>query len=166
MPVTRRDLLSGIGAIGALTAAQSSRADRPNILYVILEDTGPDFGCYGEPLVQTPHIDRFAREGTRFTHAFCTAPVCSASRSALMSGRYQTNIGAHNHRTWDWHKTPLAAPAKHVCDWFREAGYFTCNLQPKPGTRKGLKGAAGDGKVDLVQMETDVIAAFSRISSS
>jgi len=116
---------------------------------VILEDTGPNFGCYGEPLVRTPNIDRFASQGIRFTHAFCAAPVCSASRSALMSGRYQTNIGGHNHRTWEWHKKPLVPPSKHICDWFRDAGFFTCNLEPPPGQRKDVNGAAGSGKVDL-----------------
>jgi uncharacterized sulfatase len=157
MAISRRDLLGrGAGALGALSiAAEASaqdagtRAGRPNVLYVILEDTGPNFGCYGEALVQTPHIDRFAAGGVRFTHAFCAAPVCSASRSALMTGRYQTNIGAHNHRTWEWHKKPLAAPIRHVCEPFRDAGYFTCNLQPPPGQRKAVNGAAGSGKVDL-----------------
>lgn len=155
MSISRRDLLGGVGALTAAQAAGQAAAqtgapaNRPNILYVILEDTGPNFGCYGEPLVRTPNIDRFAAQGTRFTHAFCTAPVCSASRSALMSGRYQTNIGAHNHRTWDWHKKPLAGPAAHLCDWFRNAGYFTCNLQPPPGKRTAANGAAGAGKVDL-----------------
>ncbi len=156
MAISRRDLLEkGLGAVsvlsttGAASAQNTGTRNHPNVLYVILEDTGPNFACYGEPLVRTPNIDRFARQGIRFTNAFCAAPVCSASRSALMTGRYQNNIGAHNHRTWDWHKTQLAAPAKHVCDWFRDAGYFTCNLQPPPGARKGLKGAAGDGKIDL-----------------
>jgi N-sulfoglucosamine sulfohydrolase len=154
MPISRRDLFEkGAGAFGALTVAARAEAQRggsrPNVLYVILEDTGPNFGCYGEPVVRTPNIDRFASQGTRFTNAFCAAPVCSASRSALMTGRYQTNIGAHNHRTWDWHKKRLAAPASHICDWFRDAGYFTCNLQPPPGQRKDVNGAAGAGKVDL-----------------
>lgn len=157
MPISRRDLLGkSVGALGALSvtadvSAQDagSRSERLNVLYVILEDTGPNFGCYGEPQVRTPNIDRFAAEGTCFTHAFCAAPVCSASRSALMTGRYQTNIGAHNHRTWEWHKKPLAPPVRHVCEWFRDAGYFTCNLQPPPGRRKAVNGAAGSGKVDL-----------------
>jgi len=142
-----------MAAAGSLSLASGVAAqtggDRPNVLYVILEDTGPNYGCYGEPLVKTPHFDSLAAQGTRFTHAFCTAPVCSASRSALMSGRYQNNIGAHNHRTWDWNKRTLAAPAKHLSDWFRDAGYFTCNLQPPPGQRKAVNGAAGSGKVDL-----------------
>jgi N-sulfoglucosamine sulfohydrolase len=139
-----------VGALGwADRSAAQMGSDRPNVLYVILEDTGPNFACYGEPLVRTANIDRFAAQGLRFTHTFCAAPVCSASRSALMTGRYQANIGAHNHRTWEWHKRTLAPPVRHVSEWFRDAGYFTCNLQPPPGERKAANGAAGSGKVDL-----------------
>ncbi len=107
--------------------------------------------CYGEPLIRTPHLDRFAGEAVRFTNAYTCGPVCSASRSALMTGCYQTHIGAHQHRTWDWHKPTLIPPVRHVSQWFRDAGYFTCNLQPPPsqGKKGGLHGAAGSGKVDL-----------------
>ena len=104
--------------------------------------------CYGEPLIRTPHLDRFASEGIRFTNAYTCGPVCSASRSALMSGCYQTMLGAHQHRTWDWHKPTLQRPVQHISQWFRSAGYFTCNLQP-PKAKGGLHGAAGSGKVDL-----------------
>lgn len=123
----------------------------PNILYVLLEDCGPQFGCYGEPLVRTPVLDRVAADGVRFDRAFSTSPVCSASRSALMTGCYQTFIRAHQHRTWPWRRRPLPLPVRHVCDWFREAGYYTCNLQPPPGERNGERsfGARGSGKLDL-----------------
>jgi N-sulfoglucosamine sulfohydrolase len=137
-------------AASAVTAAQAQRgANKPNILYIIQEDIGPNAACYGEPLVQTPNVDHFASNGIRFTNCYCTGPVCSASRSALMTGRYQTNIGAHNHRTWLWNKKPLPEPARHISEWFRDAGYFTCNLQPAPPTKKQANGAAGSGKVDL-----------------
>ncbi|OAM90041.1 sulfatase [Termitidicoccus mucosus] len=123
---------------------------KPNILYVILEDIGPSLACYGEPLVKTPVLDRFASQSIRFTNTFCTAPVCSASRSALMSGCYQIATGAHQHRTWPWNKRPLPPPARHLCDWFREAGYYTCNLQPSAGEKiSGTAGARGCGKLDL-----------------
>jgi arylsulfatase A-like enzyme len=128
-------------------------ANRPNILYIIMEDVGPQFACYGEPLVSTPHLDRLAGEGTRFTQVFSAAPVCSASRSCLMTGNFQTRIGAHQHRTWPWRKQALQTPVRHISDWFRDAGYFTCNLQPGDrvgGEQKaGLHGAAGSGKIDL-----------------
>ena len=128
-------------------------ASRPNILYVIMEDSGPNQACYGEPLVQTPNVDRLAAQGIRFANAFCSAPVCSASRSALMTGCFQTFTGCHNHRTWAWNKQVLPSPIAHVADWFRAAGYFTCNLQPAGGKLKGekakLNGPAGSGKIDL-----------------
>lgn len=153
MSLSRRGFLEAAAAAsgGALAEAQTKpvSGSRPNILYIIQEDIGPHHACYGEPLVKTPHVDRFASQGIRFTNLFCTGPVCSASRSALMTGRYQNNIGAHNHRTWDWHKRTLPAPARHVSEWFRDAGYFTCNLQPERSQRKALNGAGGSGKVDL-----------------
>lgn len=154
--LSRRSLLQqsiGVGAMaaaqGSLPAMQAGRV-RPNILYVIQEDIGPQMACYGEPLVKTPHLDRFASQAIRFTNAFTCGPVCSASRSALMTGCYQNRIGAHQHRTWDWHKPTLAGKTRHISEWFRHAGYFTCNLQPAdPQKRKGLHGAEGSGKVDL-----------------
>ncbi len=122
--------------------------DRPNILYIIMEDVGPHMACYGEPLVKTPHIDNLASQGIRFTNTFGTAPVCSASRSALMTGCYQTLLGAHQHRTWEWHKRTLLPPVQHISQWFRDAGYYTCNLQPAHH-HGGMTGAAGNGKIDL-----------------
>ena len=178
MNPTRREFLTTGVAAGALAAVTSAlakdkagatppsgvpstlptpviapMASRPNVLYIIMEDSGPHFGCYGEPLVQTPNLDQFAAQSVRFANAFCTAPVCSASRSALMTGCYQTYTGCHNHRTWAWNKKPLPTTAAHLCDWFRAAGYYTCNLQPAGKTKgKGplgkLNGAGGSGKLD------------------
>jgi N-sulfoglucosamine sulfohydrolase len=146
MNVSRRGFMMGAAGAGALAGAAASA--RPNILYIIQEDIGPNHACDGEPLVQTPHVDRLASQGIRFSNTYCTGPVCSASRSALMTGRYQTNIGAHQHRTWEWNKKPLPAPARHISEWFRDAGYFTCNIQPGGGKKAG-RGAEGSGKVDL-----------------
>jgi N-sulfoglucosamine sulfohydrolase len=101
----------------------------PNILWIITDDHGPDAGCYGTPGVSTPNIDRLASEGTRFTHAFTTAPVCSPSRSALITGMYQTSIGAHNHRSHRSDGYTLPKGAKPITELFRQAGYFTANLE-------------------------------------
>lgn len=149
MSLSRRGFLSqSLAAAGA--AAQTAGSQRPNVLYVILEDIGPNLACYGEPLAKTPNLDRFAQQSIRFTHAYTTGPVCSASRSALMSGCYQNRIAAHQHRTWEWNKRPLPAPTRHISEWFRDAGYFTCNLKAStPPKRKGNTGAAGSGKLDV-----------------
>ncbi len=103
---------------------------RPNVLWIYGEDLYPDLACYGTPAVYTPHIDRFAAESTTFANAFVTCPVCSPSRSALITGRYQTSIGAHHHRSRRDTALPSSVPL--LTDCFREAGYFTCN-SPGPG---------------------------------
>ena len=67
-----------------LLTTTASAADRPNILWIITEDMSPHFGCYGEKSIATPNVDRLAAEGTRFSRAHVTAPICSTSRSALI----------------------------------------------------------------------------------
>ena len=100
----------------------------PNILWIIGEDIGPEQGCYGYPGVLTPNIDALAASGMLYTRAFTTAPVCSASRSAFMTGMYQTTIGAHNHRSHRDDGYQLPAGVKVITDWLRGTGYYTANL--------------------------------------
>ena len=108
---------------------------QPNVLWIYGEDLSPDLGCYGTPAVATPNIDRLAEEGTRFPNAFVTCPVCSPSRSALITGTYQTHFDAHNHRSN--RDKPLRTDMKLITDCFREAGYFTCNSHGPPYNRRG-----------------------------
>lgn len=100
MDNARRYGLMFVGLIlMVLGPSRTSAAERPNIIWIVVEDASPHIGCYGETLIQTPHIDRLAREGVRFTQAFVSCPVCSPSRSAMVSGMYQTTLAAHNHRS-------------------------------------------------------------------
>lgn len=70
---------------GALAAAG---ADRPNIVFILCDDLGiNDLHCYGREDHRTPHLDRLAREGMRFTSAYCAQPICSPSRAALLTGK-------------------------------------------------------------------------------
>lgn len=106
-----------------LTAA----ADRPNILWFVVDDMSANFSCYGETLIQTPAVDKLAAEGTKFTRAYITAPVCSACRSALITGMYQTTIGAHHHRSGRGElKIHLPEDVTPVPVLFQKAGYYTC----------------------------------------
>ena len=89
---------------------------------------GPELGCYGYPEVQTPHLDRIAREGVVYTHAYTTAAVCSPSRSAFMTGMYQTSIGAHNHRSHRDDGYLLPDGVRVITDLLREGGYYTGNI--------------------------------------
>ncbi|MFY9256186.1 MAG: sulfatase [Fuerstiella sp.] len=105
--------------------AVESDEQRLNVLWIVADDLSPDLGCFGETNVATPNIDQLAADGVRFTAAFATAPVCSSSRSAFITGMYQTSIGAHHHRTWNMQ--PLPGGIRPVMELFRDAGYFVCN---------------------------------------
>jgi arylsulfatase A-like enzyme len=112
--------------------AGAAEARKPNILWLIAEDMGPALGCYGREQVWTPNLDRLAAEGVRYTHAYTTAPVCSASRSAFLTGMYQTTIGAQNHRSHRDDNYHVPAGVRVLPDWLRELGYFNANLVTLP----------------------------------
>ena len=88
-----------LALILAMLSGPLGAAEKPNILWFVVDDMSANFSCYGEKTIQTPHVDRLAREGTQFTQCVRHAPVCSPCRSALITGMYQTTIGAHHHRS-------------------------------------------------------------------
>jgi N-sulfoglucosamine sulfohydrolase len=101
------------------TAVAAVAADsRPNIVWIVGEDMGPELGCYSDAQAQSPNIDRLAAEGARFTRCFTHAPVCAPSRSGLITGMYPTTIGTHHMRS------KLIAPPLAFTTWLRRAGYF------------------------------------------
>ncbi len=107
---------------------QSVDSVRPNILWIIVDDQSSHYGYQGEGLVNTPNVDRLAEEGVVFVNAYVTAPVCSAARSAMITGMYQTTIGAHNHRSSRGvEKIYLPEGIRTIPELFREAGYYTSN---------------------------------------
>jgi N-sulfoglucosamine sulfohydrolase len=116
---------------------------RPNILWLVAENIKLDLGCYGEKLVRTPNLDRLARSGMRYTRVFATSPVCAPSRSAFMTGMYQTTTDTHNmrsHRDDDFRLPKGVCPLTHR---LRDAGYFTANIKTIAGH------VVGTGKLDL-----------------
>lgn len=110
----------------------ASEPKKPNFLWLIAEDMGPHLSCLGTPEVWTPNLDRLAREGMLFTRCFTTAPVCSPSRSAFMTGMYQTTINAHQHRSHRDDGFTLPPGVRLATDWMRDLGYFTANLRHFP----------------------------------
>ena len=109
---------------------------RPNLLWIVVEDASPHLGSYGETSIATPHIDRLAAKGVRFTNAIVTSSVCSPSRSAMITGMYQTTLGAHNHRSQRIsgkgggnraYYESFALPVESVPELFRQAGYHVSN---------------------------------------
>lgn len=121
-----------------LPAAAVADDARPNVLWIVVEDMSAHFGCYGETTIETPHVDRLAKEGVRFSRAYVTAPVCSTCRSALVTGMYQTAIGAHHHRSGRGEKKiELPANVRLIPQLFRHAGYHTSNCTWPTGKRLG-----------------------------
>ncbi len=109
-------------------------AKRPNILWIVIDDMSANLSCYGEELIQTPAMDQLAEEGVRFTRAYATSPVCSTFRSALITGMYQTSIGSHHHRSGRVkHRIQLPDGVRPVPEYFKKAGYWTCNGSGLPG---------------------------------
>ena len=102
---------------------------RPNILWVIVEDMSADFGCYGQKAIATPNVDALAKRGIQFNRAFVTAPICSISRSALITGNYQTALGLQNHRSSvPGHPIYLPYDTPLVPELFQQAGYHVNNM--------------------------------------
>lgn len=155
---SRRSFLKSSGLLAASSFIAGPRLlrakeERPNIIWVLSEDMCADLSCYGTPAVQTPHLDKMAAEGLRFTNAFTSAPVCSASRTAMIAGMYQTTIGGHNHRSQRSNDLggdesyqasyALPEPVKPFTAYLREAGYYCIN-------QKAILGeATGSGKTDF-----------------
>ena len=114
-------------------AVKKMYGKRPNILWILIEDWGYDLSCYGAKGVKTPNIDKLASQGVRFNHSFCTAPVCSPSRSAMMTGFQQIYIGCGQHRTEGpgFERKELPFGIKPIPHLLEEAGYFTCLMDKK-----------------------------------
>ena len=132
LPMPRLLLFAAL--LASLPSCAQSSPDPPHVVWIFSEDQSDDFGPYGEQLAKTPHLDRMAAEGAKFTRAFVTAPVCSPSRSALVTGMYQTTIGSHNHRSGRGErKIELPGDVEPVPAILRRAGYYVSNGRLEAG---------------------------------
>lgn len=107
---------------------------RPNIVFILTDDQGPwAAGCYGNPEIRTPHIDRLAEQGVRFENFFCSSPVCSPARASLMTGRMPSAHGVHD---WIRDRNMPPEPARYLegqtcyTDVLARNGY-SCGLSGK-----------------------------------
>jgi arylsulfatase A len=128
---TRRDFLKAMG-VGAATLMvpkelrAESDSKRPNIVLVLADDLGyGDLSCYGASKVQTPNIDRLAREGRRFTDAHSPASVCTPSRYNLLTGRYAWRTWAKSSCVWSNDPLLIEQDRFTLGDLFKRRGYRT-----------------------------------------
>jgi arylsulfatase A-like enzyme len=103
--------------------------NNPNILWIYLEDTAPLLGSYGTSIISTPNIDKLAENGILFTNAIMPSPVCSASRSSIITGMMSTTLGLHNHHSSRTEESAIYLPDSVITipEIFKKYGYFTFN---------------------------------------
>ena len=152
-PMTRRRFLGAAGCVGAAAlsvgrpcAGGAGPRRPPNILWILTDDHRPDsLGCTGPAWLKTPHIDGIARRGVLFRHAYSQSPVCTPSRSTMMTGRYGHAIGVMSN------KRRLGPKAPYLTRPLQAAGYQLVNVGKKLPSPKifdiqiGAPGYGGPG---------------------
>lgn len=126
----RRSFLAGAAAAGAVSAsplrALAKELRQPNFLFIMADDMGwGDLSCYGQTLYETPALDRLAREGIQFTEAYSNSAVCSATRVALMTGRYQYRLPIGLEEPLALRKIGLPPSHPTIASQLRSQGYAT-----------------------------------------
>ncbi len=98
-PMIKKRTLLWLSLTGAMTASLAAETSRPNVLLLLVDDLKPAIGAYGDPVANTPGLDRLASMGTRFELAYCNQAVCMASRYNLLLGSRSTSTGFYNFGT-------------------------------------------------------------------
>ncbi len=120
--------------IGFLSACSNNKSlvtdkkNTPNIILFVSDDHGIDaLGCYGNPIIKTPNLDKLASEGVRFTNAYCTSASCAASRSVILSGLYGHATGSYGH-VHDYHHFSTYDGVQSLSKRLSDAGYLTARI--------------------------------------
>jgi arylsulfatase A-like enzyme len=118
------------GLLGPVTLQPvriGARAARPNVVLVLADDLGyGELGAYGQAIIRTPHIDRLAREGLRFTDFYAGSTVCAPSRAVLMTGRHTGHVSVRGNAPDENRKIQaLREGERTLAHLFRDAGYAT-----------------------------------------
>ena len=138
IPVT-----NGVSAALPTSVYDPAQMSRPNIIFIMCDDMGyGDLGCYGQQLIETPNLDRMAKEGMRFTQAYAGSPVSAPSRASFMTGQHAGHTHVRGNREY-WHRAlqqnafggnadysiigqePYLMNHKIIPELMKEAGYNT-----------------------------------------
>ena len=118
-------LVGCMNAMPCLAIGQAEVAEKPNVLFIISDDLGARLACYGEPAVNSPNLDRLAKQGTLFERCYTQRPTCGPSRNSMLSGLYNHETGMMSmHARMRDSKIPL----KTLPHLFRKNGYYTARV--------------------------------------
>ena len=120
--------LLSLSLFAVIACGETAAADKPNIIYILSDDLAQgDLGCYGQKLIKTPHLDRMAAEGTRFTQALCGTSVCAPSRASLITGLHTGHCPVRGN--WEIAKGegqyPLPTQTVTIAQILKSQGYAT-----------------------------------------
>lgn len=116
-----------LAPLAALHAGDASQK-QPNLVIIFTDDMGyGDLGCYGGKDIPTPHLDRLAAEGARFTSAYTVAPICVPSRMGLMSGKFPARFGVFTN-VYSPEENQLWMQQTTLADLLKKQGYRTANV--------------------------------------
>jgi iduronate 2-sulfatase len=133
--ISRREFCAGAMAMGASMAISCQEktqprvtaplAKGPNVLLIVADDSNNSLGCFGNPVVQSPNIDRLAARGVKFERAYCQYPVCNPSRTSMLTGLRPERTGVMTNGT---HPVPDKRDPPLMPRFFRDSGYFSARV--------------------------------------
>jgi len=135
-------IVLAVGAVllpGRAAIAQSSRTQKPNIVFILIDDLGwRDLGCYGGPYYETPNLDRLASRGMRFTDGYAACNCCSPTRASILTGKYPARLRLTDWipgSSWPWTKLRSPKWTKHlpleevtIAEALKPAGYVSAHI--------------------------------------
>src|SRR6476659_10490975 len=126
--VTRREFIGAAVGAAALASSGTAQTPRPNVLFILADDLGyGDLSCYGRPEYKTPVLDNLAKQGMKFTDNYASAPVCTPTRTAYITGRYPHRLAVGLQEPLSDSNMTLGIPPEHptIATQLKANGYET-----------------------------------------